>query len=74
MQVLEIEEYIKPLNRGDKIQLMRDIAAMLDLSSDDAVFRRFIRAADAMKSRDCGPLEACTAATQLHELLKKEPV
>ncbi len=71
MSVVEIEEYITPLSRAEKIQLIQDIAEMLKETADDALLDRLAKAAEAQCP---GPLEAYEAAKQLQNLAKKEAV
>lgn len=57
MLIHEIEEYIKPLSRHEKTQLIQDIAEMLKPDSD-SVLHRFEKAARQTEHSSSGPLEA----------------
>ena len=71
MLLHEIEEAIKPLSQHEKIQLIQDVAEMLK-PSPNTVLRRFEQVADTTVPSNHGPLEAYTAAQQLHALLNQE--
>ncbi len=73
MLLHEIEEAIQPLSQHEKIQLIQDVAEMLK-PSPHAVLRRFEKVTETVEPHDHGPLEAYTAAQQLHALLEQEGV
>lgn len=74
MNVVEIEEYIKPLTHAEKLQLIQDIAEMLKERDDEALLHRLSKAAEAPVPLCSGPLEAYETAVQLHSLIQEAAI